>query len=721
MKLTRIFEENAKAYLKGYRRALNEGGTAGSKTYSILQELILLAQSSKNPLLISIVSESLPHLKRGCIRDFFNIINETQDNNPRYSKTEFTYTFGLGVIEFFGADNPAKVRGPRRQILFLNEANNIPWETAQGLDIRTELFTFADWNPVGEFWAHEYWKGQPENNFIHSTYEDAKEVLPKAIVANIESNRDKDPNWWNIYGLGLPGKVEGLVHPLFKQVDVLPDGIPFYGLDYGFSSDPTVLTKHVLIGDNLYSQQVFYDYSGLTNPQIAQKMELLNISSNAHIGADPSEPKSTEEIRQKGFNIEDSVKGAGSKAFGIKKVNNYYQHWTKDSLECIKDKRNYRWIKDPQTGLFTDETTHQWSHGMDSLVSGTLILTKQGNIPIEEITKDDKVLTRKGWKSVLFSGQTGIKNVQTVKLSNGNSLTGTFDHLIWIKSKGFLPLNTLRYGDIIESCSGNVLFTMGENILGIPILLIGQIRSIIEGQEKGEILKESDIYIVKFGLTIMVKFLKIVKYTIKMVIHSTIISKILSVLIPNGTISIIQPLILIGDGNGLGIISGNIRIKPMHGIKHRKEKNIIIRLENLHGKENSPNLTFVNCVDRNILQDNQILKQENSVLTNASLKTEETQAKIIFPKFVIGVKRLLRLINIVLGNVVPVYVLSVSEPHKEEHPVYDITTEDIPEFYANGILVHNSRRYAIAAYRELKDTFVHSLSRHEFLTSSHRR
>ena len=318
-------------------------------------------------MLISVVSESLPHIKRGAMRDFFNILNESQDNNPRFNKTECRYTFGDAVIECFGADDADKVRGPRRDVLLLNEANNIPWETARGLDIRTELFTFCDWNPVGEFWAHENWIGQPGNVYIHSTYLDACDVLPQAVRDNIESNRDKDPNWWNIYGLGLVGKVEGLVYPNMKLVDELPGSASyFYGLDYGFASDPTVLTKHTVIGSNLYSHQMFYDYSGLTNPQIAQRMDLLNVQPNESIFADPDEPKSSAEIAQKGFHCYDSVKGAGSKSYGIKKVNNYYQHWTKESVECIKDQRNYRWIKDQRTGLFTDDTTHQWSHGVDS-------------------------------------------------------------------------------------------------------------------------------------------------------------------------------------------------------------------------------------------------------------------------------------------------------------------------------------------------------------------
>ena len=365
---TRVFEELVDAWSIGKRRFLMEGGTSSSKTFSALQFLPLLAKDAKESVLISVVSESLPHLKRGAIRDFFNVIGEPQDNNPCYSKTEFTYRRPNwpGVIEFFGADDDSKVRGPRRDVLFMNEGNNIPWETARGLDIRTSKFTIVDWNPVGEFWAHEYWIGEPENAYSHSTYLDAKAagVLPEQVVRDIESYKDKDPNWWNIYGLGLIGKVEGLVYPHFEQIDSLPLGAVFYGLDYGYLVDPTVLTKHVIIGSNLYSQQMFYDTSGLTNGQIAQKMTLLGIQHEP-VYADPDEPKSSDELREKGFAMMETVKGKGSVSFGIQRVNQYYQHWTKDSVECIKEQRNFRFVKDRQTGLFTDRTTHQFSHGMD--------------------------------------------------------------------------------------------------------------------------------------------------------------------------------------------------------------------------------------------------------------------------------------------------------------------------------------------------------------------
>lgn len=364
-KLTPIYEQNQAAWLAGYRRVLNEGGTASSKTWSVLQLLVLIAQYSKSRLLISVVSESLPHLKRGAIRDFFRVLDESPDNNPRYNKTEQTYTFGNSIIEFFGADEADKVRGPRRDILFINEGNNVPWETARGLDIRTRLFTIVDWNPVSEFWAHEYWVGEPENAYVHSTYLDAIDVLPIEVVANIESYKDKDPNWWAIYGLGKLGKVEGLVYPFFEQLDVVPDGDTFYGLDFGYSNDPTSLVKNVIIGQSLYSQELIYE-TGMTNDMIAYRMGEMGLQKrHDEIFADSAEPKSIEEIYQHGYNIKPAPKGPGSVEYGHQKVRQYTQYWTKDSVSCIKEQRNFRYIPD-KNGKLTDKTTHAFSHGMDA-------------------------------------------------------------------------------------------------------------------------------------------------------------------------------------------------------------------------------------------------------------------------------------------------------------------------------------------------------------------
>ncbi len=375
LQTTRIFKENAAAWRGGQRRSLNEGGTASSKTWSIMQVLILIAQNTKSPLLISCVSESLPHLKRGLIRDFFRILGEQQDNNPRYNKTEHTYTFGNGVIEFFGADEADKVRGPRRDILFINEANNVPWDAARGLDVRTSLFTFADWNPVSEFWVHQYedstgrqipgWLHDKGSAYIHSTYQDAAAVIPQSVVDNIESNRGKDPNWWNIYGLGLLGRIEGLVYPFFKQIDVLPEqGELVYGLDFGFSGDPAVLVRNRMFRDEVYSEELIFERE-LTNQDIASRMRELGIQRADMIWADSAEPKSIEEIFRLGFNIFGVSKGPGSVEYGHQKVRQCRQYWTKESTNCIKEQRNFRYSPD-KNGKLTERTTHMFSHGMDA-------------------------------------------------------------------------------------------------------------------------------------------------------------------------------------------------------------------------------------------------------------------------------------------------------------------------------------------------------------------
>ena len=372
---TDVYGENMAAWLDSYRRALNEGGTSSSKTYSILQLLINIAQGAKEPLIISVVSESLPHLKKGAIRDFFNILGEDPKTCPYWSLTEFTYSRPdwKGIIEFFGADDAGKVRGPRRDILFINEGNNIPWKTAQGLDIRTRLFTFVDWNPVSEFWVHQYgsgkkiipgWIHSKTSKYIHSTYLDARDVLPQETVDNIESYKDTDPNWWNIYGLGLLGKVEGLVYPFFEIIDELPPASNyFYGLDFGFSNDITALTKNLIIENRLYSEELIYE-SGMTNQAIAWRMIELGVPKDEKIHADAAEPKSIAEIELFGFHILGCPKGADSVEFGHQKIRQYKQYWTRRSANCIKEQTNFRYLED-KDGHLTDKTTHIWSHGLD--------------------------------------------------------------------------------------------------------------------------------------------------------------------------------------------------------------------------------------------------------------------------------------------------------------------------------------------------------------------
>jgi len=328
--------------------------------------LVLIAQNAKAPLLISITSESLPHLKRGVLRDFFAILEESPESNPNYNMSDHIYSFPSSKIEFFPADEPAKLRGGRRDILFINEINNISYDSYRELDSRTKRCTIADWNPTCEFFVHQNGLvNESDSSYIHATYLDALEVISPMVVKNILSMGECDPNWANVYIYGRIGKIEGLVYPLFAQVKTLPGGDTFYGLDFGFSTDVTALVKCVVQGDSLYSQELIYE-RGLTNQDIADRMAELGVRKNYdEIYADSAEPKSIEEIHQRGFNIKPCVKGPGSVEYGHQKVRQYKLHWTEDSVNCIKEMRNARYMTD-KDGRLTAKITHVWTHGLDA-------------------------------------------------------------------------------------------------------------------------------------------------------------------------------------------------------------------------------------------------------------------------------------------------------------------------------------------------------------------
>ena len=410
---TKVYNSILRAFGEGKRGIMLEGGTYSTKTYSSLQTLITIAQESPKEIDINIVSETIPHLKGGCIRDFFMIMGERIDNNPYYNKTDRIYRRPgwKGVITFLSADNE-KALGMRREILFINEGDTLYWDTARELISRTNVFVIVDWNPRSEFWAHEYYKEKdkvengvvveegkwdPKWAYDHSTYLDALDVLPPDKREEIEDLGRKDPNYHNIYELGILGKIEGLVFPFFQQVEELPAGNARYGLDYGFAQDPTVLVKSIIIGPNLYSQQMFYDNSQLTNDDIARKMKELGIPSDVLITADPSEPKSAEELRRLGFNVQAIDKAYANTLFGIKQVNAYNQYWTKGSLECIKEQRNCRYIKrrEPGSGrvYLSDDITHQWSHGLKAWMYS--VATYGGETTGYRTTTPKRVLVRR--------------------------------------------------------------------------------------------------------------------------------------------------------------------------------------------------------------------------------------------------------------------------------------------------------------------------------------
>jgi len=346
-----------------------QGGTSASKTYSILPFLIDYAIKNSGQV-ISVVSESMPHLKRGAIKDFLEIMYMTDNyNDARFNRTDFKYKFASGsYIEFFSADQPDRLRGARRDVLFINECNNISFEAYHQLAIRTNKFIYLDYNPSSEFWVHTELINDSDSDFVILTYKD-NEALRPSIVREIEKARDKAAtseywdNWWKVYGLGQTGMLQGVIFPNWKVIDSLPSDARFIsgGLDFGYTIDPTagiMMYKHngaYILDEVLYSTE-------MTNPDIYKALFTFNCAWVA----DSAEPKSIEELRRLGMKVFPAQKGPDSVLHGIQLLQSETVYITKRSVNLIKEQRNYCWDKNRQ-GDTLGKPIDKYNHAIDAV------------------------------------------------------------------------------------------------------------------------------------------------------------------------------------------------------------------------------------------------------------------------------------------------------------------------------------------------------------------
>ncbi len=340
------------------------GGTSAGKTIGILQVLIDLSQQDKTPKLTSIVSESFPHLRRGCIRDFMGIMKESGYwRDSSWNATNFIYLFETGSqIEFFSADQPDKLRGARRDRLFINEANNIEFDAFEQLEVRTKDAIFLDWNPTNEFWYYTDVKnGRSDIEECTLTYLD-NEVLDSSIVASIEQRKDRK-GWWQVYGLGQLGEVEGRIYKDWQFIDDIPYEAQLIrrGLDFGYTNDPTAVVDIYRYNGGYILDEACYQ-NGLSNKQIA---DIINALEPVMVVADSSEPKSIDEIKKYGITIVPATKGKGSVSQGIQFVQAQKIWVTKRSVNLIKEYRNYLWMTD-RNGKVLNEPEGGLDHALDA-------------------------------------------------------------------------------------------------------------------------------------------------------------------------------------------------------------------------------------------------------------------------------------------------------------------------------------------------------------------
>lgn len=352
------------------------GGTSAGKTVSIEQILIDKAHCDRTPTLTSIVSESFPHLKRGAIRDFLSIMQEhNYFKEERWNRTDYVYTFETGSkIEFFSADQPSKVRGPRRDRLFINEANNIPYEAFDQLEVRTRDEIWLDWNPTSEFWFYDQVlpNRADDVDFITLTYLD-NEALAPAIVQSIESHK-QNRAWWQVYGLGQLGEVEGRIYTGWKlDLEEIPHEarLERRGLDFGYSLDPAALVDIYYYNGGFILDERMYQL-GMSNREIGEFIKNLE-KPQALVIADSAEPKSIDELKLYKVNVLPAQKGPGSVSQGIQYLQDQSISVTKRSVNLIKEYRNYMWKFDkdgkqlavPEPG--NDHALDAVRYGMESL------------------------------------------------------------------------------------------------------------------------------------------------------------------------------------------------------------------------------------------------------------------------------------------------------------------------------------------------------------------
>ena len=557
-------------------------------------------------------------------------------NDNNWNRSLLTYRFSNGsYIEFFSAEMESKLRGARRNILYINEANNITFESYHQLAVRTSGEIWLDFNPTNEFWAHTELMSDEDTEHIILTYKD-NEALPETIIHDIEAAELKAKtstywaNWWQVYGLGQVGSLQDVIFDQWKQIDTIPEKAELvgHGMDFGFTNDPSTLVAIYKYEGKLIIDELLYR-TNMTNNDLGNFLKSIQFGRKELI-CDSAEPKSIEELRLQGFNVRPAVKGADSIKIGIDILKRYEIQVTKNSTNLIKELRGYTWEKDNE-GKLTGKPIDSLNH---CFIGETLITTDKGFKRIDEIKIGDKVLTSKGYKKVLHNFNNGLKQVNKYSIqldTNVVYLDGTINHKIKTNTS-WTELSKLQKGQKLYQHKPliikNTLFTIKKNILV-------------------EVIKD---YIQMFGNIIMVKYLKTIMCIMSM-----------------GILTIMKYRILI------------LFIKHcILDLKQKKDLKTILNLqknfmqEELKQQKNGTNQKMVlngtnNKLKRVGLIDLLKIKYANNAERITQLDTQEFQNSVI---------KTARLKHLEIGE-------------SYNAIVYDLMIEECHEYFANGVLVHN--------------------------------
>jgi len=346
---------------------VHQGGSRSGKTFSILTALIELCHKNSG-LVITICRKTFPALRATSMRDFFEILNREDIYNPDlHNKSDATYQLWGNMVEFISIDQPQKVRGRKRDVLFINEANEINLEDWRQLLLRTTGKVLIDYNPSDEFhWIYDEVIPREDAAFFQTTYQD-NPFLPESVVMEIERFKEADENFWRVYGLGERGASQATVFTHWKEIDQIPNEYKLLnlGLDFGYTADPTAIVRVYTDGHGFAVDELCYA-TRLTNSDISKVLRDNQVNRSDVIICDSAEPKSIDEIHAHGFNTHGARKGKDSVKNGIQFLHSRPLLVTARSVNIIKELRNYKW-KEDKNGKQLNEPVDSFNHAIDAM------------------------------------------------------------------------------------------------------------------------------------------------------------------------------------------------------------------------------------------------------------------------------------------------------------------------------------------------------------------
>lgn len=678
---TKVYCELDKAVKSGYTTVSEQGSSRSGKSYNTVIWLCVFLMNHPG-LRLSVVRKTLTALRGSILYDFKDVLVKMGLwgwRQKAFNKSEFTFTFPNGSwIEFFSTDDEQKLRGRKRDICYVNEANELSQLEWQQLKMRTTMFTIADYNPS---FSDEHWLCQvnadPRTYHFITTYKD-NPFLEQTIIDEIESLRHKNKSLWQVYGLGMQAVIEGLIFTNVEIIDEIPDVARkrrWRGCDWGYSLDPTAIEDVYYHDGSIYVDEICYRTGMLASDIISVLRE--NDGAVETI-CDSADPRLIQEVYRGGCNVKPVTKYPGSVLAGITKMQELRIFVTKRSANVIKEFKNYVWAQDKEGKWLQQPAAGAGDH---CFVADTMILTNEGERRIADIHPGDYVLTSRGYRQVLENHNNGVKKVWEFSLSFINfnvRVRCTPDHKVKT-SKGWKEIQNLVPGDRLFVPREALKRSRLSNLMEKPLDCIKERDTIQEGRGNSILL---------FGNIITGLFRKVMKFITKISIALTMTYQTLSAFLLKNTVQSTMTKSRHGQKalNNLRFLTESER-RPAHGIKAKRGKHGTQSIMQESHYSSNRNDALAKFAGLNFGQKNQI---QNIVPMLAKQKQEPGRGLIMRPEYANGAEKNLSSIDIPEQPIVQGLVLQniVGIPRGGEQ-VYDLTVDEIHEYIANGIVVHN--------------------------------